>query len=218
CDRDQPELRGTRRRCRAPDWRGLGDGRLPMHRSRADRSACCDDERSPDQSAHRVCGTAGRNPLLSAKEHMTGTSTEHEAEVPRLHPNVIRNLGIGECCIITNGAYQALRVARLPQLPDFGLVWGSFSMAARATRSGHAAPPRAGTRLPAVLEPGKGQDEVQATELSTNPTIASHISVIEADGDSATSGEPAALADEVAPQIDAQIGTATSALETPRSD
>jgi len=160
----------------------------------------------------------GRNPLLSAKEHMTGTSTEHEAEVPRLHPNVIRNLGIGECCIITNGAYQALRVARLPQLPDFGLVWGSFSMAARATRSGHAAPPRAGTRLPAVLEPGKGQDEVQATELSTNPTIASHISVIEADGDSATSGEPAALADEVAPQIDAQIGTATSALETPRSD
>ena len=26
----------------------------------------------------------GRNPLLSAKEHMTGTSTEHQTEVPRL--------------------------------------------------------------------------------------------------------------------------------------
>jgi hypothetical protein len=135
-----------------------------------------------------------------------------------VHPNVLRNLGIGECCIITNGAYQELRVARLPQLPDFGLVWGSFSMAARATRSGHAAPPRAAVRLPTILGPGKGQDEVQATELSTHPNITGHISANEADGDSATSGVPDALADEVAPQTGAQMDTAIPALESHRAD
>src|SRR5439155_26689257 len=83
----------------------------------------------------------GRNPLLSAKEHMTGISTEHEAEVPRLHPNVIRNLSIGECCIVTNGAYQAVRVARLPKLPDLGMVWGTARTTGRVATSCHPAPP-----------------------------------------------------------------------------
>jgi hypothetical protein len=66
----------------------------------------------------------GRNTLMSGKEYLSGTFMQHEQEVPRLHPNVIRSLAIGECCIITNGAYMEMRVARLPQIPDMGMVWG----------------------------------------------------------------------------------------------
>ena len=56
----------------------------------------------------------GRNPLTSGKEHLSGTSVQREQEVFKLHPDTIRRLDIGECCIIANGAYQAVRVARLP--------------------------------------------------------------------------------------------------------
>lgn len=66
----------------------------------------------------------GRNTLMTGKEYVSGMFTQHEQEVLRLHPNVIRRLGIGECCIITNGAYQELRVARLPVIPDIGMRWG----------------------------------------------------------------------------------------------
>lgn len=167
----------------------------------------------------------GRNPLLSAKEHMTGTSTEHEAEVPRLHPNVIRNLGIGECCIITNGAYQALRVARLPQLPDFGLVWGSLSMAARAARSGQAAPPRAAARpslvptLQHVREsPDEPRNETQTPDLANIPDSTSLVVANEVNGDSATSGEPKSHADDGAPEACTPREETTPALTASRAD
>ncbi len=57
----------------------------------------------------------GRNPLMSGKEHVSGTSVQREQEVLKLHPDTIRRLDIGECCIITNGAYQAVKVARVPE-------------------------------------------------------------------------------------------------------
>jgi hypothetical protein len=75
----------------------------------------------------------GRNTLLTGKEYVSGMSTQREQEVFRLHPNVIRTLGVGECCIITNGAYLALRVARLPNIPDMGMLWGRTSTGASAT-------------------------------------------------------------------------------------
>jgi hypothetical protein len=81
----------------------------------------------------------GRNTLLSGKEHLSGISSQREQEVFRLHPNVIRNLGVGECCIITNGAYQALRVARLPAMPDLGMRWGRSMQAMSVSTS---MPPR----------------------------------------------------------------------------
>src|SRR6266545_4519238 len=57
----------------------------------------------------------GRNPLMSGKEHLSGTNVQREQEVLKLHPDTIRRLNIGECCIITNGAYQAVKVARVPE-------------------------------------------------------------------------------------------------------
>src|SRR6185503_4969447 len=68
------------------------------------------------QSSVQVEYTAmpGRNPLTSGKEHLSGTSVQREQEVLKLHPDTIRRLDIGECCIISNGAYQTARVARLP--------------------------------------------------------------------------------------------------------
>jgi hypothetical protein len=57
----------------------------------------------------------GRNPLTSAKEHLSGTSMQREQEVWKLYPDAIRRLGIGECCMIANGAYQAVTVARVPE-------------------------------------------------------------------------------------------------------
>jgi len=81
----------------------------------------------------------GRNTLMTGNEHLTGTTTQREQEVFRLHPNVIRSLAIGECCIITNGAYLELRVARLPTIPDSGMVWGK---APSGSAIGAAAPPR----------------------------------------------------------------------------
>jgi hypothetical protein len=69
------------------------------------------------QSSMQVEYTAmpGRNPLTSGREHLSGTSVQREQEVFKLHPDTIRRLDVGECCIIANGAYQAVRVARLPQ-------------------------------------------------------------------------------------------------------
>jgi hypothetical protein len=160
----------------------------------------------------------GRNPLLSAKEHMTGTSTEHEAEVPRLHPNVIRNLGIGECCIITNGAYQAVRVARLPKLPDLGVVWGTTATTARIVPPDHAAPPRVVAQLLAVPALEDERDEAQATDLSTDSEIANAARPNEAAGDSAMPGDPHAPADDAASQAGAQLDTTTPGLASPRAD
>ncbi len=57
----------------------------------------------------------GRNPLMSGKEHLSGTNVQREQEVLKLHPDTIRRLNIGECCIITNGAYQEVKVARVPE-------------------------------------------------------------------------------------------------------
>ena len=160
----------------------------------------------------------GRNPLLSAKEHMTGTSTEHETEVPRLHPNVIRNLGIGECCIVTNGAYQAVRVARLPQLPDHGLVWGRARTAPSFPPAHHGAPPRTAARLRAVPELGEGQDEAQAPNLGTNLGVVSPVSVNEEAGDSATPADPQTLADDVVLEAGTHIDTTIPALASPKAD
>jgi hypothetical protein len=81
----------------------------------------------------------GRNTLLSGREHLSGISSQREQEVFRLHPNVIRNLGVGECCIITNGAYLALRVARLPAMLDLGMRWGRSMQEMNASTS---MPPR----------------------------------------------------------------------------
>jgi len=83
----------------------------------------------------------GRNTLMTGREYVSGTTIQREQEVPRLHPNVIRNLAVGECCIITNGAYLELRVARLPRIPDVGMVWGKAPMSATA---GPPTPPRRG--------------------------------------------------------------------------
>jgi hypothetical protein len=160
----------------------------------------------------------GRNPLLSAKEHMSGTSTEHEAEVPRLHPNVIRNLAIGECCIITNGAYQAMRVARLPKLPDLGFVWGRTGTATRAPSSGHAGPPRAATGSLAVPALEDERDEAQAMGLSTDPNIASQTRANEGVGDADMSANPKTLADDVAAEAGAQMDATTPALVSPKAD
>lgn len=68
------------------------------------------------QSALAVEYTAihGRNPLMSEKEHLSGTNVQREQEVLKLHPDMIRRLDIGECCIIANGAYQAVTAARVP--------------------------------------------------------------------------------------------------------
>ncbi len=57
----------------------------------------------------------GRNPLMSGKEHLSGTNVQREQEVLKLHPDTIRRLNIGECCIISNGAYQEVKVARVPE-------------------------------------------------------------------------------------------------------
>jgi len=95
----------------------------------------------------------GRNTLMTGKEHLTGTTSQREQEVPRLHPNVIRNLAIGECCIITNGAYQELRVARLPEMPDMGMVWGK---APSGIGSNSSAPPR---RAKPVVDPSTVKDK-----------------------------------------------------------
>lgn len=92
----------------------------------------------------------GRNTLMTGKEYVSGTSTQREQEVPRLHPNVIRNLAIGECCIITNGAYMELRVARLPAMPDMGILWGR---AASRTDNGSSLPPRRSKPAVASAEP-----------------------------------------------------------------
>jgi hypothetical protein len=80
----------------------------------------------------------GRNTLMSGKEYVSGTTAQREQEVPRLHPNVLRSLAVGECCIVTNGAYQELRVARLPPIPDLGMIWGARRMSpARGAAPGH---------------------------------------------------------------------------------
>lgn len=61
---------------------------------------------------------AGQNPLLSNRAHLMGTSVEREQEVFKLHPDKIRHLAVGECCIIANGMYQSVSVARLlPKKP-----------------------------------------------------------------------------------------------------
>jgi hypothetical protein len=100
----------------------------------------------------------GRNTLMSGKEHLSGTTMQREQEVLRLHPNVIRSLSIGECCIITNGAYQEMRVARLPQIPDSGMVWGRA--ATSGTGNGVAGPPRR----------AKPRPDIQAL-AATNDTV-----------------------------------------------
>jgi hypothetical protein len=51
------------------------------------------------------------NALSNQRTHASGTGSEREHEVPRLHGNILRELEIGECCIITNGAYLRLRAA-----------------------------------------------------------------------------------------------------------
>jgi hypothetical protein len=116
----------------------------------------------------------GRNLLLSGREHASGTSIEREQEVPRLHPNIIRNLGIGECCFITNGAYQEVRVARLPKIPDIGMVWGN-SAASGGTPRIRSAPyrdnGRAAENWPAPsLTQDQGNDvlDLPASSLSTS--------------------------------------------------
>lgn len=81
----------------------------------------------------------GRNTLMTGRDYVSGMFTQHEQEVPRLHPNVIRTLAIGECCIITNGAYMELRVARLPQMPDMGMAWGKVTS---GTSGSSSMPPR----------------------------------------------------------------------------
>jgi hypothetical protein len=91
----------------------------------------------------------GRNTLMTGKEYVSGMIMQHEQEVPRLHPNVIRTLAIGECCIITNGAYQELRVARLPDMPDMGMLWGRAS----GTNTGSSLPPRRRTSALVNAEP-----------------------------------------------------------------
>lgn len=58
--------------------------------------------------------SAGRNPLSSQREHLAGTSIQREQETWKLHPDRILRLAVGECCIITNGAYQMIRVAQVP--------------------------------------------------------------------------------------------------------
>jgi len=95
----------------------------------------------------------GRNTLMTGNEHLTGTTTQREQEVFRLHPNVIRSLAIGECCIITNGAYQELRVARLPAIPDSGMLWGK---APSGVGSNSSAPPR---RAKPVVDPSTVKDK-----------------------------------------------------------
>ena len=103
----------------------------------------------------------GRNSLMIGSEHLTGTTTQREQEVFRLHPNVIRNLAIGECCIITNGAYQEIRVARLPTIPDLGIVWGKPANSTRPSAVGlprRAPPPAAsGDTDDSAPRPGEGQ-------------------------------------------------------------
>jgi hypothetical protein len=70
------------------------------------------------QSAYQVeiQAISGRNPLTLQREHLMGTSVQREQEVPTLHPDVIRRLDVGECCIIANGAYQTIRVVQTPNV------------------------------------------------------------------------------------------------------
>lgn len=91
--------------------------------------------------AVEVSAIPGQNPLVSGKEHMSGASVQREQEVLKLHPDTIRRLAIGECCIIANGAYQAVKVARVPERAAEGAAaWKAMSRRGPATE---AAAPRA---------------------------------------------------------------------------
>jgi hypothetical protein len=108
----------------------------------------------------------GRNTLISASEHLTGTTTQREQEVFRLHPNVIRSLGIGECCIITNGDYMRLRVARLPEMPDMGMMWGRAPQSSGGPPGRSQAAPKSGSdKGPATLDPEFVAADEPAEEL-----------------------------------------------------
>jgi len=69
------------------------------------------------QSAQAVeyAAIPGRHPLTSEKQHLSGTNVQREQEILKLHPDMIRRFDIGECCIISHGAYQTVRVAQLPR-------------------------------------------------------------------------------------------------------
>lgn len=110
----------------------------------------------------------GRNTLLAGKEYLSGAITQHEREGPRLHPNVIRALAIGECCIITNGAYMELRVARLPVIPDGGMAWGK---GLRGTAERASMPPRQ-AKMPLVEAFATSAADGEQDRLDTAPNAA----------------------------------------------
>src|SRR6266540_4254343 len=112
---------------------------------------------------------------MTGREYVSGTTIQREQEVPRLHPNVIRNLAVGECCIITNGAYLELRVARLPRIPDVGMVWGKAPMSATAgATSATVADAQAEARD--LVRPGPPQHVVAAAAPASDDESASDIS------------------------------------------
>jgi hypothetical protein len=90
--------------------------------------------------------TPGRNLLTSGKEQFAGTSMQREQEVFLLHPDTIRRLAVGECCIIANGAYQAIRVARLPEQASASRVKQPASTAIRPRGAAIAITPRSAPR------------------------------------------------------------------------
>jgi hypothetical protein len=102
--------------------------------------------------AVEVSALPGRNPLTSGKEHVSGTSVQREQEVLKLPPDTIRRLDIGECCIITNGAYQAVKVARVPERAAGGKATRRAATGQRGPAVKSAAP-----RAIAVTRPQRGR-------------------------------------------------------------
>lgn len=107
--------------------------------------------------------TPGRNLLVSGKEHLAGTSVEREQEVFKLHPDTIRRLDVGECCIITNGAYQTVRVARLPEKASARRTKQSASTVA-SRRAAIEITPRPAARPAPELAAASSSEQAQETE------------------------------------------------------
>ena len=157
----------------------------------------------------------GRNTLLSGRDYVSGMFTQHEQEVPRLHPNVIRNLAVGECCIVTNGAYQELRVARLPTIPDVGMVWGKSG----GTSTGSSLPPWLKKPVRAEEVPSDANDASagaqpdEATSAEAQPDEASELEPPQVQTEEAAEHVPAEAEMEEESELIASGGQPVTTLE-----